>query len=121
MKKIKRYSEAFKRQVVSEYEGGSSISALQKKYGITGGQTIQSWIKKYAREGLRHDVIRIQNAEEAQRVKELEQQVQDLEHTLSQVLLEKLKLEAILEEIAENPDEVVEKNGVPSSRGRTTK
>jgi transposase-like protein len=45
-KTIKRYSDAFRRQVVAEYEAGSSIAQLQKKYGITGGQTIQAWIKK---------------------------------------------------------------------------
>lgn len=112
MKKIKRYSEAFKKQVVTEYESGCSINDLRKKYGVTGGQTIQLWIKKYAKEGFRHDVIRIQNAEEANRVKELEQQVQELEQTLGKVVLEKLKLEAILEEITENPEEAVEKNGV---------
>ncbi len=121
MKTVKRYSEAFKRQVVSEYEGGSSISDLQKKYGVTGGQTIQLWIKKYAIKGFRHDIIRIQNAEEANRVKELEQQVQELEQTLGKVILEKMKLEAIVEEITENPEEVVEKNGVPSSAGWSAK
>lgn len=121
MEKIKRYSEAFKRQVVSEYEAGSSISDLQKKYGVTGGQTIQLWIKKYAIKGFRHKLIRIQNAEEAHRVKELEQQVQELEKTLGKVVLEKMKLEAILEELAENPEEVVEKNGARSSVGWSAK
>jgi len=121
MKTVKRYSESFKRQVVSEYEGGNSISDLQKKYGVTGGQTVQSWIKKYAKKGFRHNLIRIQNSEEANRVKELEQQVQELEQTLGKVILEKLKLEAILEEITENPEEVVEKNGLQSSAGCTAK
>jgi len=74
-KKIKRYSESFKCQVVAEYEAGSSLPALAKKYGITGGPTIKLWIKKYAREGFRHELVRIQAAEEANRVKELEQQV----------------------------------------------
>lgn len=43
---IKRYSEAFKRQVVSEYEAGQSIAGLQQKYGINGNTTIQGWVKK---------------------------------------------------------------------------
>ena len=38
-RKIKRYSEAFKRQVVAEYESGISLLTLQKKYGITGKMT----------------------------------------------------------------------------------
>jgi transposase-like protein len=70
-RKIKGYSEAFKRQVVAEYEAGNNISVLAKKYGITGGVTIKYWIKKYAKEGFRHELVRIQTAEEANRVKEL--------------------------------------------------
>ena len=121
MEKIKRYSEAFKRQVVSEYQAGNSISDLQKKYGVTGGQTVQSWIKKYASAGLRHNVVHIQNAEEANLVKELEDQVRELEQTLGKVLTEKLKLEAILEELTETTEELVEKNGAPSSAGWPSK
>lgn len=115
-KKIKRYSEAFKRQVVAEYETGISISDLQKKYGITGGMTIPNWVKKYAKQGFRHELVRIQTAEEVNRVKELEQQVQELEQTLGKVVLEKLKLESILEELEERYDVEVKKNAVRSSQ-----
>ena len=52
---MKRYSEAFKRQVVSEYEEGHSVVSLQARYGITGNGTIERWIKKYAHAGLRHE------------------------------------------------------------------
>jgi transposase-like protein len=115
--KIKRYSEAFKRQVVAEYETGINISDLQKKYGITGGMTIPNWIKKYAKQGFRHELVRIQTAEEADRVKELEQQVQELEQTLGKVVLEKLRLESILEELEETYGVEVKKNAVRSSQG----
>jgi transposase-like protein len=115
-KKIKRYSEAFKRQVVVEYEAGCGISDLQKKYCITGANTIPSWIKKYAKQGFRHELIRIQTAEEADRVKELEQQVQELEQALGKVVLEKLKLESILEELEETYGVEVKKNAVRSSQ-----
>jgi transposase-like protein len=115
-KKIKRYSEAFKRQVVAEYETGISISDLQKKYGITGGMTIPNWVKKYAKQGFRHELVRIQTTEEVNRVKELEQQVQELEQTLGKVVLEKLKLESILEELEERYGVEVKKNAVRSSQ-----
>ena len=115
-KKIKRYSEAFKRQVVAEYETGISISDLQMKYGVTGGMTIPNWIKKYAKQGFRHELVRIQTAEEVNRVKELEQQVQELEQTLGKVVLEKLKLESILEELEERYGVEVKKNAVRSSQ-----
>ena len=54
---IKRYSEAFKRQVVSEYEAGQSATWLRRKYGITGRDTIERWVKKYAHAGLRQGVL----------------------------------------------------------------
>ena len=120
-KTVKRYSEAFKRQVVSEYEGGASISDLQKKYGITGGVTIPGWIKKYAKGGFRHKLVKIQTAEEADRVRELEEQVQELEQALGKVTLEKLKLESILEELEESYGVEVKKNAVRSSQGSPKK
>ena len=118
---IRRYSEAFKREVVAEYEVGANISSLQKKYGINGMQTIQKWVKKYGREGLRTEVVHIQKAEEAERVRELEKQVKELEQALGKVVLEKLKLESILEELQEAGEEIVKKNALPSSKGSSTR
>jgi transposase-like protein len=118
---IKRYSEAFKRQVVSEYEGGARIRDLQKKYVITGGVTIQGWIKKYGKQGFRHKLVKVQTAEEANRVRELERQVQELEQALGKVTLEKLKLESILEELEETYGEEVKKNAVRSSQSSAKK
>ncbi len=120
-RKIKRYSEAFKRQVVAEYETGAAIGELAKKYGITGGMTIKGWIKKYARDGFRHELVRIQTVEEANRVRELEQQVKDLEQALGKVTLEKLKLESILEVLQDNKIDMVKKNEPPSSSAFTGK
>lgn len=119
--KIKRYSETFRRQVVSEYENGVGITSLQKKYGIKGGATIQTWIKKYARAGFRHELVHIQTIEEVKRVKELEKQVKELEQALGKVTLEKLKLESILEELQEGQGEEVKKNAALSSSGSSPK
>ena len=116
---IKQYSEAFRRQIVAEYETGSSITTLRKKYGIAGAQTIQVWVKRYAKEGLRHEFMRIQTAEEANRVKQLETQVEQLERALARMTLEKLKLESILEEL--QGDDLWKKNAAPSSPGFNTK
>ena len=78
--------------------------------------TIPNWVKKYAKQGFRHELVRIQTAEEVNRVKELEQQVQELEQTLGKVVLEKLKLESILEELEERYGVEVKKNAVRSSQ-----
>lgn len=117
---IKKYSEAFRRQVVAEYEAGKSVLSLQRKYGIGGAGTIARWIHQYAKEGLRHEVIRIQTAAEADRVKALEQQVTELEQALGKVMLEKLKLESILEELQVDAQQV-KKNARPSSTGSPKK
>ncbi len=101
-KTYKRYSEAFKRDVVSEYEAGVSILALKKKYNIGGSETINGWIKKYAREGFRHELVRIQNKDEIHQIKILEKKNAELEKALGKVTLEKLKLESILEELEES-------------------
>jgi len=118
----KKYSEAVIRQIISEYEGGSSISEIQRKYGITGGQTVQNWIKKYSREGLRHKYIRIQQVEEINQVKALEKRIKELEQALGKTTLEKLKLECIVEEYQETYGaELVKKNEVPSSTDSSLK
>ena len=119
--KIRKYSEAFKRAVVGEYEGGATIGSLQRKYGIHGMQTIQSWIKKYGLQGLRTEVVYIQQAEEADRVRELEKRVKELEQALGKVTLEKLKLESIVEELQETEAELVKKNEQPSSAASSGK
>ncbi len=117
---IKQYSESFRKQVVAEYEGGSSIRYLKQKYGITGNGTIQKWISKYAKEGLRHKLVRIQTADEMQRVRELEKQVQELQQALGQMTLEKLKLESTLEVLKENGQDI-KKNEQRSSNGSLIK
>lgn len=113
----KRYSEVFKRQVVMEYEAGISIPSLQKKYDIGGTETIRRWIKKYAKDGFRHELIWIQTSEEINRIKALEDEVEELQQALGKVMLEKLKLESILEELEVSYGVEIKKNAAPSSHG----
>ena len=45
-----KYTEAFKRQVVSEYEKGQlNKDQLMKKYGIRGNSRILTWCRKYGK------------------------------------------------------------------------
>jgi transposase len=120
-KTFKRYSESFKQQVVREYEGGAKINDLRKKYGIGGVVTIQGWVKKYSYSGLRHQVIHIQQADEAKRVKELEARVRELEQALGKVTLEKLVLESTLEVLEAEYGIDAKKNAPGSSSKPTTK
>ncbi len=98
---IRRYSEAFKKQVVREYEAGASGWDLREKYGIKGGSTVTNWVKKYGREGSRYKLMVIQKPEEQARVKQLEKRVQELESALAQTTLDKLMLESLLEVVEE--------------------
>lgn len=116
--KYKRYSEAFRRMIVLEYESGISISSLQTKYGIGGMETIPRWIDRYGKPGVRTKLVRIQTTEEANRVGELEKRVEELEQALGKVTLEKLKLESIVEEL---DGEAWKKNERRSSNGSSAK
>ena len=117
---VKRYSEAFKRQVVHEYEQGATIQHLRAKYGIGGGRTIQRWIRAYGREGLRHQVIRIQTAEEADQVKRLHQEIHRLREALAQTLLEKLATEHTLALYQETYGTTLAKKNAPASSTPST-
>lgn len=47
---VRKYSEAFKRQVVSEYESGRlTKDALQLKYGIRGNSRLLEWCRRYGK------------------------------------------------------------------------
>lgn len=119
---IRRYSEAFKKQVVREYEEGASATGLREKYGIKGRSTVNRWVQQYGREGSRYTLMVIQKPEEQQRVKALEQRVQELERALAQVTLDKLMLESLVEVIEEEEGIAVKKNiGQRSLNGRNRK
>ena len=110
---IKRYSQALKKQVVSEYEAGQSISNLRRKYGINGTTTIDRWVKKYGHSGLRHELVVIQRADEQQREKQLESRIKQLEAAVAQLTLDKIILEASLAEAEKMLGVSVKKNGEP--------
>ena len=105
-----RYSEAFKRQVVREYEAGASASRLREKYGIKGRSTINTWVKKYGREGSRYELMIIQKPEEREEVKALKERIKQLESAFAQAMLDKLMLESLVEVIEEEEGIDVKKN-----------
>ena len=117
---VKQYSEAFKRHVVQEYEQGASIEHLRAKYGVGGKTTIQRWIRQYGREGLRHQVIRIQTPEEADLMPRLRQEIRQLQEALAQTTLEKIAAEKKLALYQETfGSELVKKNAPTSSTPST--
>lgn len=80
-----RYSEAFKRQVVSEIERGKlgSISEASRAYGIRGAETITRWIRKYGREDLLPKKVKIERLKERDELKEARKRIRQLEAALA--------------------------------------
>lgn len=120
----KKYSEAFKRQVVEEYESGVSMNQLKRKYKIGGSMTIHKWIRKYSNLGFRHTKGSSQDSEEKQAdtVKKLRMKIELLEKAVADLTLRKLILESTLEEYQEAYGPALpKKNGQRSSRERGRK
>jgi len=108
--KIKRYSMAFKMQVVREYEEGASIYSLTKKYGIGSYGTIKRWIGRYGRAGLRTEVVVIQTKEDQFEYKAMKKRVADLEAALAAAVLENRMLNTTLEVASEALEMDIKKN-----------
>jgi len=87
-KRVIRYSEAFKMQVVGELEReGMPFEQVQRKYGIRGCGTVQYWLRKYGN-GTRGKIIRVQTPEEIDEVKRLTDRVRRLESALADANIE---------------------------------
>jgi len=113
VKKVyKRYSEAFRIQVVREYEqGGYSLNALHKRYGMSI-PTLTKWIQKYSTQGLRYELMKIQTPAEQDRLKELEAENSRLKQLVADLHLDKAMLESTITVIErEYGIDVKKKNG----------
>lgn len=83
---VVRYSACFKRQVIAELERGrfDSLEQARAHYGIGGAQTISSWLGRYGRNHLQSKVVRVEQPGEADRIRQLQKQVAQLERALGQ-------------------------------------
>ncbi len=94
---VRRYSQAFKRQVVEEYEAGRSAAELQQKYGVGGKMTIKRWVKEYGRAAYRAEMVHIQTVEDQLEVKALRARLAQLEGALTESVLEARMLRTTLD------------------------
>lgn len=117
-KVVKRYSIAFKKQVIQEYEAGATIAELQRKYGLSNGPTVKRWISQYSREGVRHKVMHIQRPEEQEQVKELQKRLAEMEKLVAQLSLDKFMLESSLAVADEELGYTLKKKTVTKSSAR---
>ena len=98
-KRIYRYSDCFKLNVVTEIEkDGLTIQEARLKYGIKGGETIQKWLIKFGKNHLLNKVVRVETKNERNELKRLRDENKKLkiayaelaiDHKLSEKVLEK--------------------------------
>lgn len=91
----RRYSEAFKMQVISELESGKLRSQCEarRNYGIQGSATITKWLRKYGKHHLIAGVMTMQTPDEHDQLKELKKE----NHRLKQAVAD-AHLDAVLYE-----------------------
>jgi transposase len=115
------YSEAFKRQVVDEIASGkySSAHKVQQAYGIGGSTTVTKWIKKYGREDLLPQRVRIETMEEVDQLKAARKRIRELEAALADAhidhSLEHAFLEIACERMETGLDDFKKKNALTLS------
>jgi transposase-like protein len=107
---FKRYSQAFKLQVVREYETGISIYELRQRYGIGGYETIKNWIKQYSRSGIRSEKVVIQTVEDQLEVKAMKARIAELEKALADAVIDNRMLNTTLEVASERLEIDLKKN-----------
>jgi len=112
---MKRYSMAFKKQVVQEYETGTSMESLRQKYGISGKQTVRNWINQYGRTGVRHRIMDIDDADVRAENQALQERIANLEKLVAQLSLDKLMLESTLAVVQKELGDPVKKKRVTKS------
>jgi transposase len=92
VKIIKRYSEALKRKLVEEIEGGRlTVGEAMRHYGIEHRRTVNGWIWKYGQEKHETKIVRIMMKSEVERIRELEKALAD-ERLVNMVKTEQLKI-----------------------------
>jgi len=95
----KRYSEAFKRQVVRDLERGRTTAGeIARKFGVTGGATIDGWLRRYGTGRVAGKGSKRQQTVDSRKVLVLERQKRELEQAVARLTVEKVALESLIEE-----------------------
>lgn len=106
-----RYSISFKQKVVKEIEEeGLRISEASRRYGISGGQTIQKWISKFGKNHLLNKIVRVEMKGEKDRVKELEAELKKVKLSLADATMKNEALETLISIVNEHYQTDVKKN-----------
>ena len=118
LKKHRRYSEEFKRQIVADYESGEfSVKQLERLHGVSD-QSIYNWIYKFStfnEKGFR--VVEMKDSS-SKKLQELEAKNKELEAALGRKQIQLDYLEKMIELAKSELDIDIKKNySTPQSTG----
>ena len=110
LKKVIRYSEAFKQKVVSELEDGRYGSPFEasQAYGIKGRTTVRRWVGEYGKSHLLSKVVRVEKQGEPGEIKRLKERVRQLETALADSHMDWALAESFFEILCERTNTDVE-------------
>ncbi len=122
IRKHRRYSEEFKRMLVSDYESGKySVCQLEKLHGISNA-LIYSWIYKYSTFNKKGYRVVENNKSTSDKVKELEKKIKELEQVVGRKQIMIDYLETMMEVAKDELNIDIKKNfGTPPSKGSAKK
>jgi len=122
IRKQRKYSEEFKKQIVRDFESGRySVVELSKLHGVSH-QNIYNWIYTYSTFNTKGYRVVEHKASSAKKVKELEATIKDLEARLGRKQIMIDYLETMMEVAKEELDIDIKKNyATPPSRSSTKK
>ena len=116
----RRYSEAFKQQVVAEIESGRlSYHGAAVKYGIATGATITNWVRQRGQNHLLPKVVRVESMNERDQIKALLAEKQRLESALAQSQLKIMVLEELIKVTEDKYQVDFKKKSGPTSSERS--
>lgn len=101
MKQLRKYSEAFKLQIIREIEEGKykTVAEASEANSIRGAQTVANWVEKYGKANLLRKVMRVETVGERTEIKRLKDRVRELEGALADAHLD-LRIEKTYLELA---------------------
>lgn len=108
----RRYSEGFKRARVEDFESGTfSVQQIKRLYAVPPN-TLYRWIKKYTRFPKNNTavIVEVPNSQ-TEKVKQLEQQIAELQQALGRKQIQLDYYEALLAELRQQGVDVGKKNG----------
>ena len=88
-KRVMRYSEAFKQQVVDELEGGrfGSPHEASQAYGVDPA-SVKRWVRQYGKGHLLRKVVRVEKQDEPGEIRRLKERIRKLESALADSVMD---------------------------------